>query len=323
MRRAAILWAAAFVLLFAGFGASVVALNSNVYSAHGFALSYLDDLARKDSSAALALPGVVVPKGVGRELLVDDALGTLSEIRFVSEKKLPDATYRVVLAYRLADGTHSSEFIVQPSGTRLGLFSRWRFAVSPLATLPVTVLHAATFTVNGVAATTGSSAGAAKDFLVFSPGLYVLDHASTYLSANNVRATITGTGSTTQAVVETFANAKFVHDTTRELTTFLNKCATQQVLMPTACPFGEFLDNRINDLPTWSMVEYPTVSLVPGTLEGEWLVQKAPAIAHIVVEQKSVFDGSLTTIDENVPFTADYSVTISQHDALEISAILD
>jgi hypothetical protein len=286
-------------------------------------MSYLDDLARKDSAAALALPGVVAPTGVSRELLVDDAIGNLSEVTFLSEKRLPDASYRVVLAYRLADGRHSSEFIVRPNGTRLGLFASWRFAVSPLATLSVKVLHAETLTVNRHSVSANNGVGVATSFLVFSPASYLLDHESTYLTANSVRVTITEAGSATGAVVETLANAKFIHDTARELAIFLNECATQQVLMPTACPFGEYLDNRINDLPAWSMVDYPSVSLVPGAIEGEWLVLKAPAIAHIVVEQKSIFDGSITTIDDDVPFTADYSVTITPQDKIAVSAILD
>jgi hypothetical protein len=320
MRRSVISWVAAFALLIAGFAASVVALNADTYSAHGFVAEYLDALARKDSAAALASPGVVLPNGLNRELLADGALGSLSDIDFVSEKVGKNNVHHVLFSYSLANGKHSSEFSVEPNGSRLGLFTRWRFVISPLATVSVAVLNSDSFSVNGLETKTNGKDGTAKPFLILSPGFYIFDHESTFLTSRNVPITVTDTSTNYQAIVEPTANAKFTKAAAHALAIFLDTCAAQKVLMPTACPFGEFLDNRINDLPAWSIVDYPEVSIVAGTRPGEWLVKQAKAVAHIVVEQKSVFDGSLKTIDDDVPFTSDYVIVIGANDELTVTA---
>jgi hypothetical protein len=85
MRRTVITWSAVMALLIAGFGASVVALNADIYSAHGFVGRYLNALERQDSAAALALPGVRTGNDAAAELLTSDAMGRLSDVRTVSD----------------------------------------------------------------------------------------------------------------------------------------------------------------------------------------------------------------------------------------------
>ena len=40
-------------------------------------------------------------------------------------------------------------------------------------------------------------------------------------------------------------------------------CATQEVLQPTACPFGFVVEDRLASPPKWSIAEQPTVAVVP------------------------------------------------------------
>jgi hypothetical protein len=323
MRRAVISWTVVFALLVAGFAASIIAFNSDLYSAHGFVQSYLETLARKDADAALAFPGVVAPRNSDTDMLTDSALGSITDIHFVKETSTSGGNRRVTFAYRLADRGYQTQFTVAPNGTRLGLFSRWKFVQSPLATVSVTVQHESDFTVNALSDTTGNPNGTAKSFVVFSPGLYVFDHESTYLSATDIPLAVSEVGELDQVTIEVHANSEFVIAGIDAVDAFLDECATQQVLMPTGCPFGEFLANRINDLPRWTMIAYPNILIEPGTEVGTWLVANAAGTAHIVVEQKSVFDGSLSPIDADVPFTADYTIIIGPHNKLSVSAQSD
>ena len=49
----------------------------------------------------------------------------------------------------------------------------------------------------------------------------------------------------------------------------LDECATQQVLMPTGCPFGKPLANRVEGDPQWSIAVYPKVDIIPGERAGD------------------------------------------------------
>jgi hypothetical protein len=320
MRRAVISWAVVFALLVAGFVASIVAFNSDLYSAHGFVQSYLETLARKDADAALAFPGVVAPTNSDTDLLTDSALGSITDIHFVKETSTTAGNRLVSFSYRLAGRDHQTQFTVAPNGTRLGLFSRWKFVESPLATVSVTVQHESDFSVNAFTDTTGNPDGTAKSFVVFSPGIYVFNHESTYLSATDISLAVSNVGEVDRVTVEVHANINFVLATIDGIHDFLDDCAAQHVLMPTGCPFGESITNRINDFPQWTIVTYPDVSLEPESETGSWLVAHAAGTAHIVVEQKSVFDGSLSPIDKDVPFTSDYTIIIGPNNRLTVSA---
>ena len=73
MLRTPLSWLVVFALLAAGFGATVLALNADVFSAHGFVRSYLQALERQDADEALAFAGVDVPESEVSTLLVDAA----------------------------------------------------------------------------------------------------------------------------------------------------------------------------------------------------------------------------------------------------------
>ena len=93
--------------------------------------------------------------------------------------------------------------------------------------------------------------------------------------------------------------------------------------MPTGCPFGQSLSNRVQNAPQWTMVSDPVVSIVPGVPSGTWSVPKTPAMAHLVVDVRSLFDGTLSTFDEDVPFEVQYALTFEADDRLLITAVYE
>ena len=329
MRRTVLTWSAVMALLIAGFGASVVALNADIYSAHGFVGRYLEALERQDSAAALALPGVGTANDAASELLTSDAMGKLSDARTVSDTAGPDGRHTVVAEYSIAapDGTGvttgRSEFVVTRDGTRFGIFPSWRFVSSPINSISVTVLHDQEFSVNGFDVTTKAAPDAAAAFQVFAPGYYVLQHDSTYLTAKKVVAPITEIGGIADVTVDVQANEEFVAEVQKHVTAYLAECATQQVLLPTGCPFGQSISNRTTSAPVWSMVADPVVTIVPGQPSGTWAVPKTPATAHLVVDVKSYFDGRATTFDEDVPFDVQYALTFEPGNKLLITAVYE
>jgi hypothetical protein len=312
-------WLALCGLLVVAFIATVVILNSTVYSASGFVSSYLSAIDRHDISGALAMPGVTLPSGGSRVLLRSDAVVAAENVRLVSDATGPDGRHTLVYSSGSGATAHSTTFTVERSGTLLALFSGWRFAASPVATLAVTPEHAASVIVNGLAFIPSGGANTATKFLALAPSQFTLSHRSTYLAAKKTTVVVGQPGGIVDAKVNVQATAAFVHEVQKQLDAYLAMCVTQKVLLPTGCPMGEQIDDRIQDTPAWSMVTNPMVTIVPGTDANTWQVPRASARAHLVVTVKSIFDGTVSTFDRDVPFTVSYLVTIRGDGSLLIA----
>jgi len=308
MRRALLSWLVAFALLAAGFGASVLALNTELYSAPGFVRGYLDALARGDAEAALATEGVSLPEGTSATLLTASTLP--DDYRVVSDTTEGD-THAVTVAIDLGSGTEQAVFHVERTGTRFGLFPTWRFAATPLATLAVSVPGDARFRANGVDAIAGELA-------VFAPGRYELDHGSDLLTAPAVDVDVVAPGSRTEAVVEVSPTEVFEERAAEAVAGFLGECAAQAVLQPAGCPFGFTEPNRIEGSPTWSITDPPQLSLVRTDTAGVWRATGTGGTAHLAAQVRSLFDGSVRTLDEAVPLSGDYLVAIAADGSLTV-----
>ena len=320
-------------LLVAALFAAIGSLNRDVYSAGGFVGQYLEALAAHDATGAMALPGVKLsnarlkaaglPQNLPSTLLRGSVLGDLDDIRLTSDAAAAGGLHTVVYQFRLGGRRASMTFSVEPAGTIAGVFNRWRFSESPLAVLGVTVLHEASFTVNGLTLDTRAHAaeGAPATFsnqaayLAFAPALYSFSHDSTLLTAAKKNTSVTTSGAT-DVTVDAEPNKTFVKQVQTELNSFLDTCTKQKVLQPSNCPFGLQIDNRVIGLPTWSIAKYPVVSL--RAAETAFEMPDTAGQAHIVVDVQSLFDGTLATRDENVPFTLGLGVTIQPNGALSI-----
>lgn len=305
------------------FIATVIILNATIYSASGFVSSYLSTIARHDVSGALALPGVTLPKNGSTLLLRSDAVQPVNNIRLVSDDGSA-STGRHTLVYSWTSDPSGKKrgtttFTVERAGTTLGLFSGWRFVTSPVATLAVEPEHAASVIVNGLAFTPKGGANSATGYLAFAPSKFVLAHRSLYLAAKKTTVVVATPGATVDAKVDARASPAFVSAVQKQLDAYLAACVTQKVLLPTGCPMGHQVDDRIQAVPTWSMVTDPVVTIVPGTDANTWLVPSVPGTAHLTVTVKSIFDGSVSTFDRDIPFTVGYLVTIRDDGSLLIA----
>lgn len=311
MRRVVVAWLVVAALAFGAGAVAVVGLNATVFGAAGFVRVYLEAIARGDAAGALGMPGVAVDPGIRDDFLVDDALAGLDGLGDFSVASGSRGTEVVTVAWTEGDTASASRFTVERTGSRLGVFPEWAFAVSPVATLSLTVENDERFDLNGVAAT--SEAGPV-DYAVLAPGVYRVDHTSRYLQARAVDVVVDTPSAATGATLEVLPTDALRDRVETEVREHLRACATQQVLFPTGCPLGRAIPNRVVSTPEWSIVEYPELTLEPGGEAGIWLVPPADAVAHLVVDVQSLFDGSVSTLDEDVPVTASYVVTIAADD---------
>jgi hypothetical protein len=314
VRRVVVAWLVVAALAIGAGGAAVLVLNATAFGAAGFVRVYLEAVARGDAAGALGMPGVTADPGVRADLLTDDTLAGLTGVREISAVRGDDGTEVVSFAWTAGGVESTSTFTVERVGSRLALFPEWAFAVSPVATLRLTVEHDERFAVNGVAAETDAAA-APVDYAVLTPGVYRIDHTSTYLQARAVDAVVDTPAGVVDATLEVLPADALREQVTADVHAHLTECATQEVLFPTGCPLGRAIQNRVVSTPEWSIVEYPELAVEPGADFGTWLVSSPDdGVANLRVDVQKLFDGSVSTLDEDVPFDATYLVTIGADD---------
>lgn len=302
-------WIVAFVLAIAAGGGAVAGLNATVFGPGDFVRVYLDALARGDAESALALPGVDAA-GADDLLLEDSVLTGLTGIRQLSDDDLGDGHHLITYAWTAPAGDGTTTFEVERAGTRLGLFPEWGFAESPVARLSLDVLHDPRFTANDIQQNTGRDATGPVEYAVLVPGSYVFGHESALLRAPDVTVLADEIGAALDATVDVQAGPAFASTLDEEVRAHLDECTTQQVLFPTGCPFGQAITNRVVSDPVWTILAYPELQIAPGAEFGTWIAGPAPGTAHLVVDVKSLFDGTVSTFDEDVVFEVTYTSTI-------------
>lgn len=333
-RRTVIALIVVAALLLGAVGATIGALNRDVYSAAGFVRTYLGHLAARDAAAALAVPGVAVsakqlaadelPADASDALLRRAALGTLTDIEFVSDTDRGNGRHEVRYSYNAGGVFGESTFDVESAGTRFPLIPAWRFHTSPLSVVNLTVEHSTSFRANGFDVDTRQVAPKGEkpafdnvvNLQVFTPGRYTFDHESDLLTASPDKLLVEKPAAVDEATVTTTPTDAFVDAVQKAVDDQLDACAEQTVLLPTGCPFGTTIDDRVQGEAAWSMTEYPEIEIEAG--EDAWSIPSTPGTAQIEVTVQSLFDGSVKQLDDDVDFdmvgsvfvTGDQKVTV-------------
>lgn len=299
-------------------------IERQFYSPSAFVDRYVDLLAEGRAADALAVPGVAVtsaeleaaglPSTASEALLRSAALAPISDVEVVSEEQDGDVTH-VTIEYQARGYDGRTTFSVERDGT-IGLAPTWRFAESPLAVMNLGVSGSMVFDVNGfeIDKRQVSPEGADADpaapvsLLVFSPGLYSVSVDTAISSTPGVAVLSDSPFHAIPVNVQAQPTEKFMSVVQQKVEEFLTACATQEVLQPTACPFGFFVQDRIVSLPKWSIVQQPTVAVEPDG--AGWSILAAEAVAHIDVDIRSIFDGRVRPMSEDVPFIVKGTITV-------------
>lgn len=312
------------VLLVAAVAAALGVIQREFYSPTAFVERYVAMLSDGRAAEALTVPGVTVdsadleaaglPSTASEALLREAALAPLTDTRVVAEEQVGEIT-RVTVEYTAGGYAGTTTFDVERDGS-IGLAPTWRFAESPLAVMDLTVRGSMVFDVNGFTidkrqvSVDGADADplAALPLLVFSPGLYSVS-VDTAISATPGVAVLSDSPFREIPVeLQAEATDEFVAVVQKEVEDFLTTCTTQEVLQPTACPFGYFVQDRIDSLPRWSMVKQPTIAVSPDG--AGWRILPAEAVAHVEVDIRSLFDGRVRAVSEDVPFIVEGSIAV-------------
>lgn len=312
------------VLLVSSFGAAAAVLYREFYSPSAFVMRYLNMLESGRAADALAMPGVALdraeleavglPPTASDALLRSTALGSLTDATVVEERV--DGAYTVVTATYVAGGHQGTTHFRVVSDGLLGVAPTWRFAQSPLAVMNLTVLGSMTFDVNSFVldkrqvSPDGMDADpvAPLSMLVFSPGLYSVSVDTPMATTPGIAVLSDAPMVNVPVQVQAEPTEEFVAVVQDRVEEFLVACTTQQVLQPTGCPFGYVVRNRVEQLPTWTIVQQPEVTIVPDG--AGWRIPDTQATAHIDLQVRSISDGTLRPVSEDVPFLLHGTITV-------------
>ncbi len=311
-------------LLIGAIAAGGASLYQAFYSPTAFVQRYLSLLSEGRAADALAVPGVTIdssrleaaglPLSSSDALLRRAALGTLSGVETVSEEADGDIT-RVTVSYIAGGHAGTTTFQVERGGW-IGVVPAWRFAQSPLSVIDLTVRGSMRFSVNGFELdkrqVSADKADAAPldpvPMLVFSPGVYHVSVDTAIAATSGVDVLADEPLANVPVDIQAEPTDEFVAVVQEKVDGFLAECTTQQVLQPTACPFGYFVADRIKGLPTWSIVTNPTITVAPDG--ADWTIPAATAVAHIDVDIVSLYDGTVRRVQEDVAFAVSGTITV-------------
>lgn len=311
-------------LLIAATGAGAATLYRTVYGPAAFVEHYLSLLADGRATDALATPGVAIttaeleaeglPSTASDALLRSAALADLADIETVEVAEDGSVT-AVTVGYTAGGFPGTTTFEVERDGW-IGIAPAWRFTRSPLAVMDVDLQGSLVFEVNGfeldkrqvIPDGIEGDLTQMMSMLVLSPGLYRVAVDTRIAATPGVAVLSDAPLADVSVEVRAEPTEEFVDVVQSSVDEFLLSCGEQEVLQPTGCPFGYVLDDRILGVPSWSIVEYPRVSL---TQRGAgWALAPSDGVAHIDLEVQSLFDGTVTDESIDVPFTLEGTVTM-------------
>lgn len=331
--RIVLTWLAAIAFTFGATTLTLLLLNGSVYSPSAFVERYLSAIAGDHVAEALHTPGVDIsaaelsalgyPADTSRALLQPGMLAAGPEnVTVVSDKAGGTGMHTVTLSFTLAGIPARATYEIEPRPALFGVVHQWAFVTSPLQLLTVHVQHGTHFTVGGV--TLDARANGTDDpnafnqtanYLAFAPANYQLNYDSAELAATPTLVTVMPDHENS-ATVDVQPTAALTEKVQRQLDDFLAQCVTQQVLQPAGCPFGESIDDRVVNAPTWSIVTNPKVTLSAG--DNGFVMPPSPGVVHLNVEVQSLYDGSTSTLSKDVEYDVALVVQIRDDGSLAI-----
>ncbi|UOE43325.1 hypothetical protein [Agromyces larvae] len=327
-------WVGLAALLASGFLAALGGLNQTLYGASSFVTRYLELIADDDIALAAATPGVSLdqadlaalglPADVSTALLRSTVVSAAPEsVQITADVAHEDGSHTVTASYRLGTAIIDTEFEVRPIAPLYGVLNRWEFAVSPMAVIDVTAAHNPFFQVGALnldtrARKSGDDLTAFSQtapYLAIAPAVYEFSYESALLIAQTVELPAEPS-SRPSVTVDAQPTPEFVSRVQTQLDAYLDGCATQQVLQPTSCPFGEEISDRVLSAPQWSIVSYPTVTLSAG--ETAFEMPPTPGVAHLSVEVQSLFDGEVQQLETDETFQVALDASIQPDGSISV-----
>ncbi|SEE91440.1 hypothetical protein SAMN04489740_3070 [Arthrobacter alpinus] len=306
--------AAAWLMIFMlGIAAAIVTItlvNKEEFGPKSTVSSYLDALKDGNGAKAMGLlhaekPGANAAALDGKALALSQE--KLSDVKIADPTDAPDGQKNVTVSYTL-DGTPlSTDFRLTPGSKRWLFFDSWDMVPSKLPTITASVVNANQASINGAAA---NMPDGKNSFAVFYPGSYELEYRSALFAAPPVTRNVSGPAQPIPAVgLATGPTSDLLAQVDSTIHKYLDECAKQAVLMPTGCPMSAATNNRVTSDVTWSVLEYPAITISP--FGGQWILAPLSVKAEVSYEEQDLFTGIVAKAKnaEDFGFTAKLAIS--------------
>lgn len=277
--------------------ATVLVFNLTLFSATGHVTSYLRALESENFGLAANRAGLTETPNP------TPLLGAgVENPRVLGAAVLANGDVAVQTEYEISGTTESTVFVVEPAEPVLFLFTQWRFAQAPVASLEFSVIGDNRVSVNS-ADLAITRLGVPPRVTVLVPGRYEASLVTEWLESKVATATVFDVGSTTPLRLRLEPTARLLDTTTDAVEQFFDDCVNQKVLQPVGCPFGVTVDDRVVGNPEWKILDYPTVALALGGDRASWSMAATGGMAQVSIQVQSLFDGTIDQRTEEIPFT--------------------
>lgn len=296
-------WVIGVIVSLVAAAGALFATNKLVYGPEGKVREYFHALQTGNGSYALGLLGARIPDGDPAMLDGDTlrrAASTLKDVQIDVIEKDPNGNKATVRASYTIDGkSEHTDFRLHQAGTHWGVFDRWDIESGELPTLKVKIAGVEAATVNNrkVAVDQGEAS-----FPVFYPGVYTVAYDSAvYTTSKSVQQVLTADASS-QADIALEPSEKALESVQTQVRSYVDKCAAQNTLYPSGCPFEYSFGGRVDGAVKWSVIEYPQPK-VTAESDKMWKLSPAEGKVKISFEQLDLYTGTHKEITKEIPFT--------------------
>ena len=314
--RIAVRWAIAAVVVIALLVGGALAANRLLFSPQQQVASLQQYLAAGDGARALGLMQAAVPKGdavaLDGEVLkrTQDGITDFTVDAAVPSDKDPDL--RLVTAHYQAAGVDKeSTYTLRHTGKNWLFFDTWAFEPSTLPTVKIKANTVNEVNVNEQAIPLKAGTSTLP---VFYPAVLDASFSTKNFQADTRGVVVTGVGKQpVQIALKTQPTKEFIASISTKVKKYLDGCATQQVLMPSGCPFAYNTPARVDSSSIkWSIDKYPTIDV--SYYNGAWILAPLEVKASVNLVEQDLRTGAKEAkkVTEKFSFTAHLTTSTTE-----------
>lgn len=314
--RVAAIWAAALVL-FAVAAITVISLvNHKVFGPEQLVKQLQTHLVAGEGSKALGLLQATVPKG--NALLLDGeglraASADIKDFTIGAPEPVPGNgnIVEVPTRYSVHGVEQHTNYKLRSTGREWLFFEQWEFVPSTLPTVQISANTTNEVDINSLPAplTKGSAV-----IPVFAPAVVNASFKTPNFAASSRGLVVSDLAAKgTKVKLRTEPTKALLDEVNKQITTYLDACASQQVLMPSNCPMSYSTSARVrSDSIHWNILDYPAADIV--AYDGGWVLTPLTVKTKLNLTEQNLRTGELTdrTVEDSFGFTAVLKVSTTK-----------
>ncbi|MGO2541221.1 MAG: hypothetical protein ACTH8J_08750 [Specibacter sp.] len=302
-------WLLILMLAVAASIVTIAVVNTKDFGPEKAVANYLAALKDGDGAKALGLLQAKVPAANAAALdgkALAKSQEDLKDVNIGEAVAGPDDQKIVTVSYTIDKKPLTTVFKLTPGPKHWLFFDSWVMVPSTLPTINASVVNANQAIINGADA---NMPDGKNSFAVFYPGSYQLEYRSPLFAAPAVTRNVAGPGEAVPAVgLATGPTSKLLSQVDAAVHKYLDACAKQAVLMPTGCPMSASTNNRVVSPVSWSIAEYPAITITP--FGGQWIMAPLNVKAKVQYQEQDLFTGLVSEFKEAEDFGFTAKLTI-------------